>query len=214
MRSTVSEGPSTKNRYGLGLGQVVTPCGTVWGHVGQVPGYSSEDYADSAGQRTVSVLTTTVFDLAGPKAGAAHRPWWTPRSAPYSANPSPPPRLDFPWVAQGRSGPDHGESEGAAVGGGVRDAVVRAAEEAQRVVAQFRAAHDLWGGDPAFLDLLERLRGQSPEFAVWWETHDISTSEAGEKILYHPAKGLLRFEYTTFQANDDPALRLSVYTPV
>ncbi|MFE9633420.1 hypothetical protein [Streptomyces sp. NPDC006463] len=80
----------------------------------------------------------------------------------------------------------------------------RWAEEAQRVVTQFRAAHDLWAGDPAFLELLERLRGQSPEFAVWWETHDISTSEAGEKILYHPVKGLLRFEYTTSKPTTTP----------
>ena len=57
MQTTVSEGPSTPNRrYGLGLQQVVTPCGTVWGHDGQVPGYSSEAYTDGTGQRTVSVF--------------------------------------------------------------------------------------------------------------------------------------------------------------
>jgi hypothetical protein len=38
------------------------------------------------------------------------------------------------------------------------------ADEAKRVVAQFRATHDLWAGDPAFLDLLDRLRRGSPEF--------------------------------------------------
>src|ERR1700737_3883190 len=32
------------------------------------------------------------------------------------------------------------------------------AEEAKRVVAQFRATHDLWAGDPAFIELLTRLR--------------------------------------------------------
>ena len=32
------------------------------------------------------------------------------------------------------------------------------AEQARRMVAQFRATHDLWAGDPAFLDLLQRLR--------------------------------------------------------
>jgi D-alanyl-D-alanine carboxypeptidase len=71
MRTTVSEGTSTANRYGLGLEQVVTPCGTVWGHVGQVPGYSSEDYTDSTGRRTVSVFTSTIFGLANPTTGAA-----------------------------------------------------------------------------------------------------------------------------------------------
>jgi hypothetical protein len=33
-------------------------------------------------------------------------------------------------------------------------------------------------------------------------------------LLSHPKKGSLRFEYTTFQANDDPALKLVIYTPV
>jgi D-alanyl-D-alanine carboxypeptidase len=65
--------PPGGNRYGLGLEEVVTPCGTVWGHVGQVPGYSSENYADSTGRRTVAVLTATVFGLADPAAGAADR---------------------------------------------------------------------------------------------------------------------------------------------
>ncbi len=87
------------------------------------------------------------------------------------------------------------------------------ADEAKRVVAQFRATHDLWAGDPAFLDLLERLRHRSPEFATWWEAHDIRNGGAGQKLLNHPSKGLLRFEYATFQANDDPALKLVIYTP-
>ncbi len=88
------------------------------------------------------------------------------------------------------------------------------ADEAKRVVAQFRATHDLWAGDPAFLELLDRLRRGSPEFAVWWEAHDISSAAAGRKLLRHPKKGMLRFEYATFQANDDPALKLVIYTPV
>jgi hypothetical protein len=33
-------------------------------------------------------------------------------------------------------------------------------------------------------------------------------------LLSHPKKGSLRFEYATFQANDDPALKLVIYTPV
>ena len=88
------------------------------------------------------------------------------------------------------------------------------ADEAKRMVAQFRATHDLWADDPAFLDLLARLRQGSSEFAVWWEAHDIRSGGAGYKILSHPTKGILRFEYATFQANDDPALKLAIYTPV
>jgi len=74
MHTTVAEEAEFPNRrYGLGLEEVTTPCGTVWGHNGQVPGYSSENYTDAAGRRTVSVLTATIFGLAVPKAGAANQ---------------------------------------------------------------------------------------------------------------------------------------------
>jgi D-alanyl-D-alanine carboxypeptidase len=71
MRDTVSEGSSTPNRYGLGIERVVTPAGVVWGHDGQVPGYSSWDYTTSDGSATVAVYVTTVFGLAGPAAATA-----------------------------------------------------------------------------------------------------------------------------------------------
>jgi transcriptional regulator with XRE-family HTH domain len=88
------------------------------------------------------------------------------------------------------------------------------AEEAKRMVAQFRATHDLWAGDAAFRDLLNRLRQGCPEFVAWWDAHDVRSAAAGRKHLTHPAKGVLRFEYAAFQANDDPALKLAIYTPV
>lgn len=86
--------------------------------------------------------------------------------------------------------------------------------EAKRMVAQFRTTHDLWAGDPAFIDLLARLRQGSPEFQRWWEAHDIRNVAAGQKQLHHPRRGCLRFEYVSFQANDDPALKLAIFTPV
>ncbi len=88
------------------------------------------------------------------------------------------------------------------------------ADEAKRMVAQFRATHDLWAGDPAFLDLLARLRQGCPEFDGWWKTHDVKPVAAGQKLMKHPKRGVLRFEHASFQANDDPALKLIVYTPV
>ncbi len=87
------------------------------------------------------------------------------------------------------------------------------AHEARRMVAQFRATHDLWATDPAFVALVERLRQESPQFAAWWETHDIGVAAAGQKALSHPRKGALRLEYASFQANDDPALKLVIYGP-
>jgi hypothetical protein len=66
---------------------------------------------------------------------------------------------------------------------------------------------------PAFEALMTRLRADSPEFVAWWESHDIRRSTAGQKVFYYPDRGRLRFEYVTFQANDDPALKLAIYTP-
>jgi transcriptional regulator with XRE-family HTH domain len=86
--------------------------------------------------------------------------------------------------------------------------------EAKRMLAQFRATHDLWAGDSAFVELLTRLRQGSAEFTRWWETHEIRGVVAGQKSLSHPKKGALRFAYATFQANDDPGLKLAIYTPV
>jgi hypothetical protein len=88
------------------------------------------------------------------------------------------------------------------------------ADEARRIVAQFRATHDLWAGDPAFRYQLARLREGCPEFTGWWEAHDISGVAAGKKSLTHPKKGQLKLEYASFQANDDPALKLVIYTRV
>jgi transcriptional regulator with XRE-family HTH domain len=88
------------------------------------------------------------------------------------------------------------------------------ADQARRILAQFRATHDLWADDPAFHALLGRLEAGCPEFAGWWKAHDIKGAAAGLKVIKHPKKGALRFEHASFQANDDPALRLIIYTPV
>lgn len=88
------------------------------------------------------------------------------------------------------------------------------ADEAKRMLAQFRKTHDLWAHDPAFRDLLQRLQAGCPEFAKWWKAHDIRGHASGEKVLIHPAKGAQRFEHASFQANDDPALKLIIYTRI
>ena len=85
-------------------------------------------------------------------------------------------------------------------------------EEARRMIAQFRATYDLHATDPAFVGLVERLRASSAEFAAWWQAHDVRRPAAGQKSLSHPKKGAVRLAYATFQSNDDPALKLTIYT--
>ncbi|MFF1374912.1 serine hydrolase domain-containing protein [Streptomyces sp. NPDC058308] len=71
MRTTVPD-PEEGGGYGLGLMKVTTSCGTVWGHTGGLPGYSSEFYTDARGRRSVAVLTSTNFGIKEPKAAAAN----------------------------------------------------------------------------------------------------------------------------------------------
>ena len=85
--------------------------------------------------------------------------------------------------------------------------------EARRMVALFRATHDVWAADPAFAGLIARLRAVCAEFDAWWGAHDVGAALSGTKVLHHPTQGRLCFDYTTFQANDDPRLKLAVYLP-
>ncbi|MEU7526188.1 serine hydrolase domain-containing protein [Saccharothrix sp. NPDC042600] len=68
MKQAVPQGNG--DGYGLGLMEINTPCGTVWGHSGGFPGYRSHNYVDATGTRTVTVLGTTTFKLHAPDAAA------------------------------------------------------------------------------------------------------------------------------------------------
>ena len=85
------------------------------------------------------------------------------------------------------------------------------AAEARRMVSLFRATHDLWPGDPAFSDLVDRLRCGCPELAAWWADHEVASPVSGTKTLHRGGGVGVRFEYATFQANDDASLKLSLY---
>ena len=86
------------------------------------------------------------------------------------------------------------------------------AKEARRMVSLFRAAHDLWPDDAAFVTLVDRIRASCQEFNAWWSEHAVGAPVSGTKHLRHPTLGIVRYEYASFQANDDPALKLALYT--
>ena len=91
---------------------------------------------------------------------------------------------------------------------------VQWAAEAKRMIALFRTTFDILAGDPAYIGLLTSLQLECPEFNQWWEEHEVSTPASAVKLLQHPSKGLLRFETATFQASDNPALKLAIFTPI
>lgn len=86
--------------------------------------------------------------------------------------------------------------------------------QAQRMLAQFRCTYDLCANEPAFVELHRRLQRESAEFDHWWNRHEIRERAAGEKLLMHPENGPMCFEHMSFQSNDEPGLRLAIYTPV
>ena len=81
------------------------------------------------------------------------------------------------------------------------------------MLALFRTTYDLWARDPAFAELQERLCRGSRDFARWWQAHEVRSAQAGRKQLRLPTQGAASFTHATFQSNDDPALKLAIYTP-
>jgi hypothetical protein len=86
--------------------------------------------------------------------------------------------------------------------------------QARRMTAQFRVAYDAFAGDPAFEELVRRLEAGCPGFGDWWQAHDVRAAPSGRKRLNHPALGWTDYAYATFQCNEDPAVKLTVYTPL
>lgn len=85
------------------------------------------------------------------------------------------------------------------------------AEETRRMLSLFRATHDLWPDDPSFVGIVERLRAGCAEFEAWWADHDIAMPRSGSKSLHLRSGEAVLYDYSTFQANDDPALKLALY---
>ncbi|MBO0782713.1 MAG: helix-turn-helix domain-containing protein [Ktedonobacteraceae bacterium] len=84
---------------------------------------------------------------------------------------------------------------------------------AQRALAQFRASSSRYRDDAQFAALIKDLQQVSPEFARWWPRHDVRGRQDGRKELVHPQVGYLAFDHSTFQVNDPPDLRVTVYLP-
>jgi transcriptional regulator with XRE-family HTH domain len=93
----------------------------------------------------------------------------------------------------------------------VRARYPRWQDEARGALESFRITFDLWSHAPEFQALVDRLLRASPEFARWWATHEIRPKPSGKKTMDHPRLGRVRMTFSTFQANDDPDLRLVLY---
>lgn len=97
---------------------------------------------------------------------------------------------------------------------GVREMLPDWEQEARRMVSQFRAMYDAFCDDPAFARLVATLTERSAQFKEWWQAHEVRRPSLGEKHLRHPRFGDISVEYASFQASQDPALKLVLYTRV
>ncbi len=93
----------------------------------------------------------------------------------------------------------------------LRSLIVDWRSRGQDVLARFRADFGRHAGDAHFVQLVERLKSVSPEFAEWWPRHDILPMTEGRKDYDHPLAGRMIVEHTTFSVSDNPELRLVVF---
>ncbi|UUZ81744.1 helix-turn-helix transcriptional regulator [Paenibacillus sp. P26] len=69
---------------------------------------------------------------------------------------------------------------------------------AKRSLAQFRIHYAKNMNDPWYNEMVARLKQASPEFAAWWQQHEVFGIPAGRKEIVHPRAGLLAFQYHSF----------------
>lgn len=82
----------------------------------------------------------------------------------------------------------------------------------RRCVANFRTVAAKYPDDPAFTELIEELRTNSPEFRQLWAEHDVLGSTEGLKHFLHPDLGELILDYTGFELPGDGDMRMVVMT--
>ncbi|MFD2029049.1 helix-turn-helix transcriptional regulator [Promicromonospora aerolata] len=86
-------------------------------------------------------------------------------------------------------------------------------EEQARVAVQslrLEAGND--PADRATADLVEELRGASPDFGRWWDEHRVNQRTHGSKRLRHPVVGDLTVEYETLTLPGDARTTLYAYS--
>ncbi|ANN21379.1 transcriptional regulator [Amycolatopsis orientalis] len=82
-----------------------------------------------------------------------------------------------------------------------------------RVVAGFRAAMAEHLTEPAWKNLVKRLRQESEVFERMWKEHDVSGDRIVLKRYLHPDVGLLRFEFSYLYLGRRSELSLATLTP-
>jgi transcriptional regulator with XRE-family HTH domain len=84
---------------------------------------------------------------------------------------------------------------------------------ARDLLARFRVNYGRHAGDRDFVELVERLKSVSSDFAEWWPRHDVLPQSEGLKRYNHPLVGRLQLQHVSFSVMDDPELTLTILAP-
>jgi transcriptional regulator with XRE-family HTH domain len=88
------------------------------------------------------------------------------------------------------------------------------ADQARRIMAEFRSSTAALRNDPQYISLVDRLVAASPEFAEWWPQLDVAQFQTRLRRYLHPRAGNLVFEYQQLTPSEWPGLRVVCQLPV
>ncbi len=80
---------------------------------------------------------------------------------------------------------------------------------ARECLAHFRVGYATLVGDPRAEEVVARLLRESPEFARWWERHELEPAPSGPVVLDHPDAGCLALDHVLLSISDAPGLTLA-----
>lgn len=85
---------------------------------------------------------------------------------------------------------------------------------AKSLLGRFRSTCGKYIEDSWLNQFIDDLKGQSPEFNLWWLLHEIQNDSGVYKQLNHPVAGTLDFESSSFDVPDHSGFKLFVHVPI
>lgn len=85
--------------------------------------------------------------------------------------------------------------------------------QARQVLAQFRMRADEEPGDPRFAAVVADLLAGAPDFARFWQRHEVADYRSVHKDFTHPRAGRLALRQSKLIAADDPRIHLLALLP-
>ena len=86
-------------------------------------------------------------------------------------------------------------------------------DRARRVTAELRADFSRSLSDPQMRALVERLKGEAPLFARFWDEQQVLAREGGLRRFNHPKDGPLAYEQHTYTPAERPDCKLVLLVP-